>query len=150
MSNVRALFHIVFTTKYRERSITPDKEEELYKYITGIIKNNKSYMLQINGMSDHIHLLIDLHPTISLSELVADVKRDSSKWIRDNSLFPKFRGWNEGYFAATCSVESSKNVINYIRNQKMHHAGRDFMDEIKDFYIRNGIEWDENAIRRWS
>lgn len=149
MSNVRALYHIVFATKFRERTITPDREEELYSYITGIVKNQDCYMLQINGMEDHIHILMDLHQSKALASVVATIKRESSKWIIRNKMFPDFMGWNDEYFAATCNVESKKNIINYIAHQKEHHHQDGFMTEIRDFYERNKMEWNEHIQRGW-
>ena len=81
--------------------------------------------------------------------MVASIKRESSKWITANRIFPDFNGWNDEYFAATCSVENEERIIGYIKHQKSHHANSDFMTEIMNFYSRNNIEWNDNVAKGW-
>jgi putative transposase len=83
-------YHIVFSTKDRIRALRADQREELFKYIWGLIKNQQCHLFRINGVEDHLHLLIGLHPTVSLASLIKDIKISSSTWIKDNNLFPGF------------------------------------------------------------
>jgi putative transposase len=139
-------FQIVFSTKDRLPTISPDYEEELYKYIWGIVNNNKCKLYRINGMPDHIHIFSDLHPSISLSDFVKDIKVASSLWMKQNGKFPAFEGWQNGYGAFTYSLSQKDTVIEYIKNQKQHHHSENFSTEFKRLLIENKIEFDEKYI----
>ena len=92
MGNYRQIFyHIVFSTKHRKHCINAKHEEELYRYICGIIKNKKCHLYQINGMQDHIHIFSDLHPTICLSDFVKDIKIASNLWMKQSGKYPELR-----------------------------------------------------------
>lgn len=120
MANTYTQIHLqfVFAVKYREALILPTWKERLYQYITGIIQHNEHKMLQINGMSDHIHLLIGMRPTQSVSSLVQNVKTESSKWINDNKFCPQHFAWQEGYGAFSYSKSHVPDVIRYIQTRK--------------------------------
>lgn len=140
--------HLVFAVQNRASLIHDILEERLYKYITGIIKNNNHRLLAINGMPDHIHILIGFRPTQSLSDLMQDIKGDSSKWINENKLVAGKFSWQQGYGAFSYSKSQIPKVINYIKNQKKHHQQISFMEEyervLNDFEIR----FDERYIFR--
>ena len=146
MSKVSSLHHIVFNTKYRKQTIPLDKRRELYAYIFGIIKNNRCGLLRINGTSNHVHMLVNLSPTISLSDFVAIVKRSSSVWLKEHPDYKDFNGWGREYFAASVSRSDADDVIQYIKSQEEHHLGRSFEDELKNEIISNGLEWDEYCL----
>ena len=139
MSRTRNYLHIVFGTKYRENTIQMDRRSRLYGYITKIVQNKKSDLLIINGVGDHVHLLIDLHSTVSLSEMVQAVKQSSSKWIRENMVFPMFEGWSSEYYACSVSPSHIGGIRQYISGQELHHGMKDFREEVNDFVTKMGL-----------
>jgi putative transposase len=138
--------HIVFSTKNRVDMIQIDIEEELWAYIGGILKNNKSKLLASNGTENHIHLLISMGKTIALSELVGDIKRDSSKWIKNFGEHYQNFQWQDGYGAFSVGYTQIADVKTYIANQKIHHAETTFEDELRYFLNKYEVEYDENFI----
>lgn len=144
MTSYRNIFyHIIFRTKKSEKTINQEHEKELYAYLWGIIKNNNCKLYQIGGIENHIHLLIDLHPNIALSDLMRQLKASSSKWMKESRVFPQFLGWAEGYAAFTYSKNQKLTLINYIKNQKEHHRSDDFEQEYRGILKDNGVEIDE-------
>ncbi len=147
MGTYRQIFYqIVFGTKDRKPAIVREHDEELYKYIYGIVKNKNCKLYRINGIEDHIHILSDLHPTVCLSDYVKDIKVASSLWMKESGKFPAFEAWQEGYGAFTYSVREKDMIINYIKNQKEHHKSESFYDEFKRLLIENEIEFDEKYL----
>lgn len=147
MGSFRQVFyHIVFGTKFRARVIEPAHEQELHKYIWGIIKNKRCVLYRINGMEEHLHLLSDLHPSISLADYVKDIKVASSLWMKQTGKFPEFRGWADGYGAFTCSIREKDRIVNYIKNQKEQHKKEIFPDEFKRLLMENKIAFDEKYL----
>lgn len=138
--------HFVFAVKFRHGIIQSKWKEDLYKYITGIIQNNNHKLLAINGMPDHIHILIGLRPAQSISDLMKDVKQSSSKWINDNKLAEGHFEWQEGYGAFSYSKSQINQVINYIQNQEMHHKKKTFKEEYLDFLEKFEIDYDEKFV----
>ena len=139
-------FHVVFSTKNRVDLIRPDVEDELYAYIGGILNNHASKLLIGNGTQNHAHLLISLNKTLVIPEIVGKVKRDSSKWIKTKGgMLAKF-GWQDGYSVFTVGHTQLDAVKQYIANQKEHHKKVLFQDEMRDFYQRYEIEFDEKYI----
>ena len=144
MSTYRQIFYqIIFATKNRQPTINPAYENELYKYILAIINNKKCKLYRINGMADHIHIFCDLHPSLSLSSYVKDIKIASNIWMKESGKFPDFQSWQEGYGAFTYNVKEKDIIIEYIKNQKEHHKTESFYDEFKRMIIENGVELDE-------
>lgn len=115
------LYQIVFGTKYRRQTMVAGGRHQLYNYIRGVLQNKNCHLYRINGVEDHLHILTHLHPSIALADLVKDVKLSSSKYIKENCLFPEFIGWQSGYGAFTYSMEGKYALINYIKNQEEHH-----------------------------
>ena len=147
MGSYRQIFYqIVFGTKHRQSTIDEINCRELYQYISGVIKNKNCKLYGINGMEDHIHIFSDLHPSISLSDYIKDIKVASSIWMKSCGKFPKFEAWQEGYGAFTYSIKEKDKIINYIKNQKEHHKTETFHDEFKRLLIENGIEFDEKYL----
>ena len=144
MSTYGQIFYqLVFATKNRQPTINPTHENDLYKYIFGIVKSKKCKLYRINGMSDHIHIFCDLHLSLSLSNYIKDIKISSNLWMKESKNFPDFESWQEGYGAFTYSIKEKDNMIEYIKNQKEHHKTENFYDEFKRIIIKNGIEFDE-------
>jgi putative transposase len=147
MSTYRQIYYqIVFGTKHRKPTIAKAYDEELYKYIAGIIKNKNCKPYCINGIEDHIHIMSDLHPSVCLADYVKEIKVASGIWMKENGKFPAFEGWQDGYGAFTYSVREKEIIINYIKNQKEHHRSESFYDEYKCLLIENGIEFDEKYL----
>ncbi len=139
-------YQIVFGTRNREATLSEAYCEELYKYIWGIIKNQKCKLYRINGIEDHIHIFSDLHPTICLSEYIKNIKIASSLWMKQTGWFPNFSGWQEKYAAFTYSPREKESIINYVKNQKEHHKTETFYDEFKRLLEENGVEFDEKYL----
>jgi len=137
---------IVFSPVRKTALINNTYEEELYKYITGIVKNKNHKMICIGGTEDHIHLFVGLNPDQSISSLVQDVKRSSSKWINDNNLCLGRFDWQIGYGAFTYSKSQLKDVIKYIETQKEHHKKLTFLEEYKLFLKKFDVQYDERYI----
>lgn len=145
MANTYTEIHIqfVFAVKYRNAVIDSSWKDELYKYITGIIQNNKHKLVSINGMPDHLHILIGMRPTQSISDLLQDIKGASSKWINEKKFLNSKFEWQEGYGAFSYGKSQIQNVINYIENQEIHHQKKSFQEEYIDFLNLFEIEYDE-------
>lgn len=141
--------HVVFAVKGRESLIRPSWEEELYKYITGIVRNKEQKMLAINGMPDHIHFFIGMKPSACLSDLVREIKKASHDFVRERK-FTKYKfQWQEGYGAFSYSHSALDNVIGYINNQKAHHRKQTFKEEYKVFLTKLQIEHKEEYLFEW-
>ncbi|MFN5333724.1 MAG: IS200/IS605 family transposase [Bacteroidota bacterium] len=121
--------HVVFAVKGRENLISHIWKNHLYKYITGIITHKKQKLMIVNGMPNHIHLLIGFNPDCNLSDLVRDVKSNSSKWINENKLAGGKFQWQNGFGAFTVGHSQIQTVVNYIKNQEEHHKVDSFRDE---------------------
>ncbi|REE25069.1 REP element-mobilizing transposase RayT [Winogradskyella pacifica] len=148
MPNTYTEIHIqaVFAVQNRQSLIRDSWKAELYKYITGIFKNNNHKVLQINGVADHIYVLFGMRPTQSLSELMKQVKHDSSKWINKKGFVNGRFSWQSGYGAFSYSKSEVPRIINYIKNQEEHHKKVVFKEEylmlLKDF----DVEFNERFI----
>lgn len=137
---------LIFAVKFRDALIQNDWKVELYKYMTGIIQNNNHKLLSINGMPDHIHILIGLRPNQALSELVNQIKSNSSKWINDKRFLPVRFEWQKGYGAFSYGKSQIPVVINYINNQEIHHQKKSFKQEYLDFLNKFEIEYNQEYV----
>ncbi|RYZ18220.1 MAG: IS200/IS605 family transposase [Chitinophagaceae bacterium] len=147
MTTYRQIFyHIVFGTKNREFSLAENHQEDLYRFIWGVINKRNCHLYRINGTEDHLHIFSDLHPSIALSDYVKEIKVASGDWIKQNRIFPQFTCWQEGYGAFTCSVKERDAVIAYIKNQKEHHKTESFRDEYKRLLTKNEIPIEEKYM----
>ena len=148
MANTYTQIHIhaVFSVQNRSCIIPSSWENELYKYITGIIKNNNHKPIVINGMPDHIHVLFGLRPAQSISDLLQDIKGGSSKWINERKLVKGRFSWQEGYGAFSYAKSDLPNVINYINNQENHHRKMTFVEEYIELLQQFGIDYNDNYI----
>jgi len=148
MANTYTQIHIqfVFAVRFREAVIHSSWKDELYRYMTGIVQNNKHKLIAINGMPDHIHILIGMRPTQSISDLMQDIKGSSSKWINQKGFIKGKFEWQEGYGAFSYGKSQVKDVIAYIENQEQHHSKKTFRDEYMDFLKKFDVEYDEQYI----
>jgi putative transposase len=140
---------VVFAVKGRDSLIHSTWEEQLYKYITGIVQNKGQKMLAINGMPDHIHFLIGMKPSCCLSDLVREIKKSSNDFIQDKKLCKYKFNWQEGYGAFSYSHSNLNNVIAYIMNQKEHHTKKTFKEEYIDFLNKFEIEHKPEYLFDW-
>ncbi len=138
--------HFVFAVKFRKGIIQSHWKDSLYKYITGIIHNNNHKVLIINGMPDHIHILVGLRPSQSMSDLMKDVKQSSSLWINENKLSNCHFAWQEGFGAFSYSKSQLSNVIRYIENQDEHHKAKSFKEEYLKILEQFEVEFDEKFV----
>ena len=148
MANTYTQIHIqaVFVVQNRDCIIQRGWKDELYKYITGIVQNNKHKMLAINGMPDHVHILFGFRPSQSLADLMQDIKGSSSKWINEKRFIKAKFSWQEGYGAFSYSKSDLPNVIQYIKNQEEHHEKRSFIEEYEDLLKEFEIDYDERFV----
>jgi putative transposase len=148
MANTYTQIHIqaVFSVQGRYCTIRQPWKDELYKYISGIVSNNGHRILIINGMPDHIHLFFGMRPTQSLSELMQDIKGDSSKWVNQKRFIKSHFSWQEGHGAFSYNKSSVDNVIDYINNQEFHHLKKTFIEEYHEFLEKFEIDFDERYI----
>jgi len=141
--------HIVFSVKGRQNLIQKSWKDELHKYICGIVNGKEQKVYAIGGMADHIHLLVSIKPTISISDLVRDIKANSSKWINEKQyVVGKFQ-WQEGFGAFSYGQSQLDIVITYINNQEQHHEQKTFKDEYMELLQRFNIIYDEKYLFEW-
>jgi putative transposase len=141
--------HVVFAVRERESLIKPEWKEELFKYITGILKNQGIKLIAIGGVKDHIHILFGLNPTIALSDLVREVKASSSKFINEEKFVRGKFYWQEGFGAFSYSRSQIDAVAKYILNQEEHHSGKSFKDEYIALLDRFEVEYDDRYLFNW-
>lgn len=139
----------VFAVQNRNALILPAWEEELYKYITGIVRNKGQKMLSINGSSNHIHFLIGMKPTCCLSDLVREIKKSSDAFISDKNFTTFKFQWQEGFGSFSYSHSQLSDVIHYIENQKEHHKKRTFKEEYLAFLKAFEIEFKDEYLFDW-
>ncbi|MBK8505278.1 MAG: IS200/IS605 family transposase [Saprospiraceae bacterium] len=140
------LYQIVFSTKDREKTLIKDGRERLFRFISGIIKNNQSHLYRINGIEDHLHIVTHLHPSVALANFVKDIKVASSKMIKDENLFPHFIGWQTGYSGFTYSMDAKDNLIEYVKNQEEHHKKVTSKEELISLLREHNIEFDSKYL----
>ena len=148
MANTYTQIHIqaIFAVQNRQCLIQKEWKDELYKYITGIIQNYDHKLLQINGMSDHIHIFFGMRPKQSLSDLMKIVKGESSEWINNKKFLPDHFSWQAGFGGFSYAKSQVPEVIRYIQNQEDHHKKKTFIEEYFDFLKAFEIEYDERYI----
>ena len=140
---------IVFAVQHRNALIDGIWEEQLYKYITGIVQNKEQKMIAVNGMPNHIHIFIGMKPTCCISDLVREIKKSSSTFIKDNQLSAKSFNWQEGFGAFSYSHSNVDAVYNYVMNQKEHHKKQTFKEEYIAFLKKFEVEHNEKYLFDW-
>jgi len=141
--------HIVFSVKGRQNLIQKKWKDELHKYICGIVNGKEQKVYAIGGMSDHIHILVSIKPNMAISDLVRDIKANSSKWINEKGyIIGKFQ-WQEGFGAFSYAQSQLDTVIAYINNQEQHHQKKTFKDEYLELLQKFKIQYDEKYLFEW-
>ena len=138
--------HVVFAVEGRQNLIALEHNDELQKYITGIVTAQKHKLIVINNMPDHLHLLVGLRPDAALSDLVREVKAGSSKFINEKRWVLGRFSWQEGFGAFSYARSQLGAVIRYIQNQQKHHAKKSFRDEYLELLEKFGVEYDRKYI----
>ena len=140
---------LVFAVNGRQSLISPSSKETLFKYIGGTMRNADHKLITINGMPDHVHILVGLKPTVAVSALVKDIKVASSRLINDKKLVRGRFSWQEGFGAFSYSQSHLSKVARYIENQERHHARRSFKEEYLSMLKSFQIEYDERYLFKW-
>jgi REP element-mobilizing transposase RayT len=138
--------HLVFSTKERRKLLRDNEREELHSYITGILRNNKSPLIEINSVADHVHILYTQSKNVALAKIVEQAKASSSAWLKEQH--PGYSGfaWQAGYGAFSLSHSRIEAVRKYIRSQQEHHGTEDFQTEFRRFCKKNGVPVDERYV----
>jgi REP element-mobilizing transposase RayT len=140
------LYHVVFSTKDREPFIDAELEERLWPYMGGIVRNIEGTPIEINGTKDHVHLLIELPPTITVAKAVGTIKANATGWVHDTWRSRAHFSWQEGYGAFSVSRSNRDSVVEYIRNQKEHHRTMHFKKEFITLLRKHDVAFDERTI----
>ena len=138
--------HYVFSPKYRQALIKGEFEEELFKYITGIVKNLDQQLIRINGMPDHCHLLVRLRPALAPAKFIQTVKTNSSRWINEKKFLKHKFNWQVGGGVFSVSHRNIPQLINYINNQKQHHKKDSFKKEYLKLLDHYGVSFKEEYL----
>jgi Transposase and inactivated derivatives len=140
---------IVFAVKGRENLISKRWQEDLHKYIAGIVRNKEQKSIIVGGMPDHIHVFIGLRPSMAISDIVRDIKNNSSNFINERGFVKGKFSWQEGYGAFSYSHSQIGNVYNYVLNQENHHHIKTFKEEYLEFLKEFEIEFNEKYLFEW-
>ena len=138
--------HFVFSPKNRLALISPDIETELFKYITGVVKNLGQHLIAINGMPDHCNLLVRLRPAMAPSKFIQAVKTNSSRWINEKKFLSNKFSWQVGGGIFSVSPSGVPRVVKYIETQKKHHKKTNFRDEYLQFLEKSGIKFEKEYL----
>jgi putative transposase len=144
-SLVHSAQHIVFSTKHREPLIRPEWQDRLYGYIGGILRENKCMLLCAGGMPDHVHLLSMQHQTVTLADMLREIKAHSSRWVHEEIGDKGFR-WQRGYGAFAVSFSAMDAVKQYIRTQEEHHRSMTYKEELVKLLIKHNIDHDDRYM----
>ena len=147
MSSYRqVLYHLTFHTKRNEKVLHFSQNEQLFKYIWGVISNKKCKLYRINGVENHIHIVCDLHPSVALADFIKDIKVATSVWLKEKRIYPNFKGWAEAYGAFTHSWWEKDKIIRYVINQQEHHKKVSYREEFIQLLKDHGIEYNEKYL----
>ena len=140
---------IVFGVKRRENLLQKPWRDEVFKYIYGIISGKNQKAIIVNGVSDHVHIFVGLRPSMSISDLVRDIKNNSANFINEHNWVKGKFAWQEGYGAFSYSQSAVENVYNYILNQEAHHSEKEFRAEYIEYLKEFEVEYDEKYLLDW-
>jgi putative transposase len=148
MANTFSQIYIqtVFAVSNRQSLIKAEFKEDLYKYITGIVKNQGQKLISINGVADHVHILIGLKPAMALSDLVREIKSDSSNFVNEQRFVRGRFSWQEGYGAFSYGHSQLDTLIRYIQNQEQHHQRSSFKREYLTLLRKFDIAFEEKYV----
>ena len=138
--------HLIFSTKERVPYLSPKVCPDLHAYLATVLANLHSPAVLINSVADHVHLLFNMGRTVSLAQVVEDVKKSSSKWIKTQDAALSGFSWQAGYGAFSVSESNVPKVANYIRNQEEHHRVKTFQEEYREFLARHKMPFDERYV----
>ena len=139
-------YHVVFAVRNRDSLITSAIKDDLYKYISGIIANQKQKLFIINGVADHVHLLMNCKPNMNLSDNVREIKEHSTKFINEKKILLGKFYWQEGFGAFSVSKKDVAMILHYIKNQEEHHKKKTFREEYLEFLIENEIDFKDEYL----
>jgi putative transposase len=145
-SLANVLLHIIFSTKGRHPYIDENIAPELYAYMTSVFITHKSFVHGIGGVEDHVHLFVTLPRTLTISDLLEEVKKNSSKWVKTKGQQYNNFSWQRGFGVFSVSASRHNVVAAYIANQKEHHKTQTFQDEYRKFLQMNNIPYDERYV----
>ena len=145
-SYISHVYHIVFSTKNRIPAINIENERRLYTYLWNSLKNKNCHVYRIGGVEDHIHIVTHIHQSLAVADVMKDIKSGSSKFIKENDLFPNFDGWQIGYGSFTCRHQDLPALINYVKNQKVHHLSISYINELKEILKEHNVAYDEKYL----
>jgi putative transposase len=137
-------YHIVFSTKERRPFIRTEWRPPLHSYLGGIIRGMNGVAEIVGGVDDHVHILASLRPVHCVADVMRDLKKDSTNWVKEN--FDRHFSWQEGYAAFTVSPSATEAVRGYIANQETHHGKHSFVDELKDLLSKAGVVYDDRYL----
>jgi putative transposase len=140
---------VIFAIKGRQNLLRRENREELHKYITGIVRNNKQKLIRINSVQDHIHILLGIKPDIALSDLVRDIKANSSRFINEKRWVRGRFNWQEGFGAFSYSHSHLDRVMKYIDKQDEHHRRKTFREEYIGLLEKFQVEYDQRYVFEW-
>lgn len=143
MSFVTSYYHIVFATYKRRPVLSVQYRQNLFRVLSANIAKKDCKALIINGVEDHVHILLSLNPNVALSNLMRDLKSQSSYWMSKCGYFPSFEGWSAEYGAFSLSASHRQSVYEYIRNQEVHHSTEPIDKEINTLVTKNGLQYQE-------
>ena len=138
-------FHLIFGTKNHEPFMAKEWRPRLHAYMGGILRNVNTVPEIVGGVEDHVHILVGLHATERLSDIMRELKSISSRWVREEMKISQF-AWQEGYGAFTVSASQRESVRHYIENQEEHHRTRSFKEEYLEFLVKSGVEHDARYL----
>lgn len=141
--------HVVFAVQGRQNLIPKEHKEDLHKYITGIVRNKGQKLIAINSMPDHAHVFFGVKPTIALSDLVRDIKNNSSGFINEKKWVRGKFNWQKGFGAFSYGHSQIDAVVKYILNQEKHHAKKTFHEEYVEMLKKFAVEYDEKYLFEW-
>ena len=144
LSNI--LIHLIWSTKDRHPWLTPGIREKTHAFLAGAVRQMDCEAYRVGGVADHVHLALRLSRTLSVADLVKEVKTASSKWLKEQD--PAFTGfhWQQGYGAFSLGMSQKETLLHYIDTQKEHHRTRTFQDEYREFLQKYGVDYDERHV----
>jgi REP element-mobilizing transposase RayT len=145
-SLARILVHLIFSTKNRAPLLSLDLQAELHPYLSTVLNNDGCPAIEAGGVEDHVHLLFGLSRTLTVAQVVENVKTSSSKWIKKQDASLSHFYWQAGYGAFSVSQSNAAAVVHYIQNQAEHHRRESFQDEFRKFLRRHQITYDEKHV----
>ena len=146
MAYTKLIYHIVFSTKERRPFLYDEAFSEMCAYVGGVLRDQGAHPVAVGGMPDHLHLAIIGRPTMRLSDLMREVKANSSKWIHGRFAALKAFGWQDSYSAFSVSESVLPDVVEYIRGQEAHHRKQTFQEELLALLAKHGVEYDPRHI----